>query len=386
MIDPSQIQPPDDSGSTTFDRFCYQAQIAFPYCLMCALGGDVVSVVPEHIEDVAIQFDSGWRFLQIKTRDPESGPWKLADITKKKGGGLRSLVRAYKTLGEVPATFELHVEGALARKDPIESLASDRGAAQSEVVSNLQKYLKLDAPTCEGFVRRLRLVPQIATRETIRAHNVLLLGSQASHLDHATICAIYDQMVGLIYTAMQARLLPSGWKAAFLKKGCLAGKSQELFDKKRLTRDHFRSSVAQVSKPAQPLLRRVVDSSVLSATLLEKKLLIGGASQQLIQHAKSLRAQASQLEYEQKTSAIYDDRTLDDVRERLLLRTAGLVNEYGKGPTPAAAIWNRLVETLGDQRSTIDSRGIFHQDPDLLLGEVCQLSDFCKTSWGNADA
>src|ERR1035437_1260020 len=101
-MDPSQLVPSNDTGKSSFERFCYQAHIAFPYCLNCALGGDVVCVVAEHIEDLAVETNEGWRFLQIKTRDPEKGPWTLSDLTGK-SGGLCSLLRAHRRLGALAA-------------------------------------------------------------------------------------------------------------------------------------------------------------------------------------------------------------------------------------------------------------------------------------------
>jgi hypothetical protein len=72
--DPKGIAVTVDTGADTFSRYVYQVEIAFRFCLDCALGGDVVSVVPEHLEDIALECRSSWRFLQIKTRNAELGP------------------------------------------------------------------------------------------------------------------------------------------------------------------------------------------------------------------------------------------------------------------------------------------------------------------------
>ena len=88
----SETPPPDDTGADTFRRFRYQAHVIFRFCLDCALVGNVTSVLPEYFEDVALELSSNsWRFAQIKTRNPDQGPWTLADLLKKKGGALRSL-------------------------------------------------------------------------------------------------------------------------------------------------------------------------------------------------------------------------------------------------------------------------------------------------------
>ena len=85
-----------DWGSDTFARFRYQAEATLPYCLsLVSSHSDIQAVIPEHLEDIAIKTDSGWRFLQVKTRNPERGLWGASDLLSKKGGALRSLYRTY---------------------------------------------------------------------------------------------------------------------------------------------------------------------------------------------------------------------------------------------------------------------------------------------------
>jgi len=384
-LDASQLLPADDTGRVTFERYCYQAHVAFPFCLNCALGGDVVCVVAEHVEDIAVQFNAGWRFLQIKTRDVEKGPWTLSDITAK-GGGLHSLLRSYRSLGSLPATLELHVEGVVQRKDLLQKLLTESGQCDVTLLEKLEKSLKIDSAECRDFVKRLRIVHSYPTRETIRAQNTRLLVNHAGHLAASTLDEIYDRMLMLIYASMQAKVLPHNWKSAFLTRGVLRGKAQELFLQKQLLREHFKTIVQPITVAPQPLLKRLVDNSGQPPTLLEQKLIMGGASTEIIQHAKTLRANASQRELELLSSQMYEDGVLEDVQTRLLIRAHGLVNEHGSGKTPAAAIWNALLRVLGEQHHVIDSKGLFHNDPDLLLGAICNLSDKCQTGWGIADA
>src|ERR671919_692299 len=94
---PLSVTPPDDTGSDTFRRFRYQAEVAFPFCLDTALIGNVISVIPEHLEDLAIEFaDGSWRIIQIKTRDPGQAPWTLATLLGGDGGAFRSLLRTHR--------------------------------------------------------------------------------------------------------------------------------------------------------------------------------------------------------------------------------------------------------------------------------------------------
>jgi hypothetical protein len=382
----SSIVPSDDSGSTTFERYCYQAHIAFPYCLDCALGGAVASVVPEHLEDVAVEFTDGWRFLQIKTRDLERGPWRIADLSCK-GGALWSALRTHRALGLCRGYLEIHLEGVADRKDPIRWLIrADNVPIDVDLVSAVEKDLKIDESECRALLARLRLIPSHPGREFIQAQNLRMLGSQARHLPAATIEDIYDRILALIFTAMQARLLPKNWKSTYMERGMLRGSARERFAQKRLGRDSFASIIAPIVTPPQPLLKRIINTREQRPTVLEQKLIVGGASSSIIEHAKLLRANASERELEILSSQMYDDRVLEDVQRRLLIRVDGLVNQYGTGTAPAATIWNQLLQLLAQQRDVIDSRGAFAKDPDLLLGQVCSLSDQCKSGWGFADA
>jgi hypothetical protein len=112
--------PPDDTGRVTFERFRYQAHVAFRFCLEAAAGGDVQAFVCEHFEDVAVQLIGGWRLAQIKTRDPELGPWRLSDLLARRGA-LRALHRTHQALAELDDTdtcrLEARLEGAIARDD-----------------------------------------------------------------------------------------------------------------------------------------------------------------------------------------------------------------------------------------------------------------------------
>lgn len=129
-IDPAHIVPSDDTGSDTFARYRYQAAFAFPFCLDCALGRSIDSVVFEHIEDLVLEQNERWRFIQIKTRDPGLGAWTLTDLLSD-GGALRSLFRSYRLVGDVDCTFEAYLEGAARRRDGIEHLIDPRTCSRS---------------------------------------------------------------------------------------------------------------------------------------------------------------------------------------------------------------------------------------------------------------
>src|SRR5215813_11649551 len=93
MTNPLNTAPPNDTGTDTLKRYRYQGQLAVPFCLECALGGSIRSVIMEHYEDIVIEYIDHWRFIQVKTRDTRYGPWKLSDALD----GLKSLHRTYQS-------------------------------------------------------------------------------------------------------------------------------------------------------------------------------------------------------------------------------------------------------------------------------------------------
>ncbi len=380
--------PPDDSGSRTFERYCYQAEIAFRFCLNCALGGDIIAVIAEHFEDIALQYSSSWRFLQVKTRDPARGPWRLSDLTGR-GGALRSLLRSFKILKGVivPTTFELYLEGAVAPKDDIQLLLTPNGRRVANLASGMSKTFGLDTTECQQFLKSVNVTHSLPAREVIGAWNLRLLISQAGHLPAKTLETTYDRVIGAIEIAMKAALLPTDWKS----RACLAAPfsrtANERFLMKQLTKDHLRPLFASITTPPLALLKSVVEPETARLSALEEKLIVGGATSEIIRKAKDLRALATQREVENSAARIWDDGdALDDVRRRLETRVLGLMAEHKRGAMPAVMIWNKLVDVLTRHRDAIDLRGFLNRDPDLLLGEVCEMSDLCKTDWGIADA
>lgn len=191
QTDPSAVIPPDDTGAKTFSRFCYQAHLAFRFCLDCALDGTVVSVVPEHIEDIAVEYADRWRFIQVKTRESHLGPWRLSDLTAAHGG-LRSLLRAYRVLRDAPTIHELFLEGPIDPRDSIRLLLTPDGRRDTALRQRLGSALALEPTESADFLERLRLVPDMPARQGIMDRNLRYLGAQARQLPFGTLMGIYE--------------------------------------------------------------------------------------------------------------------------------------------------------------------------------------------------
>src|SRR5574341_294040 len=106
------MTPPDNTGPDTLRRYRYQAQLVVPYCLDCVTNGKVMSVLMEHFEDIVIEYQDVWHFVQVKTRNQNLGPWKLSDALD----GIKSLWRTYQSIHQIKsikASYALFLEGAI---------------------------------------------------------------------------------------------------------------------------------------------------------------------------------------------------------------------------------------------------------------------------------
>lgn len=206
-FDPGAVDPPDESGDSTYSRFKYQAHLAFPFCLDCVFGhGRVVAVVPEHVEDLTIEHaDGSMRFIQVKTRDAHRGPWRLRDLARRRGA-LHGLLRSYKATSEARATYELFLEGPHARSDAIAKLSSPETRRDQDLIDAVAKGVGLTPDECRDFVSRLRLCSGQPSREQIVAQNMHELLGRYPALPGESLREIYERVVARIDQAMATGL------------------------------------------------------------------------------------------------------------------------------------------------------------------------------------
>jgi hypothetical protein len=210
--------PPDDSGRDAFERFRYQAHIAFRDCLNCAADQGVRAVICEHFEDLCIEGSDEVRFRQIKTRNPDYGLWRLVDLCSA-GGAFRSLLRSHRALSRVTDArsfvYEAAVEGVLDRDDPICQLPPRGGTPDDALAKLVTKHMKphteLRLAEAREFLGRVRVQPS-PQRDSIVALNKELLASIGGDLPAAELAGIYEKVIELICQAMSGTRMPN-WPA-----------------------------------------------------------------------------------------------------------------------------------------------------------------------------
>ncbi|WP_327134383.1 DUF4297 domain-containing protein [Streptomyces sp. NBC_01343] len=209
MVDPIEVEAPDDTGSQTARRYEYQTHVAVGAVLEMLAGAPVEHVTCEHIEDVTVARrdpravgDLMWDFQQVKSRD-DTSPWRLADVLDK--GPLNSLWRTYQALNGHHSTYQLTaaLEGDLSPKDPLLMLlARGAGAQDGRCLSRVAVRLGADREVVAEFLKlvRIRTLPR---RGDIELRNVEALGELTRpDISRGTLKALYSEIVGMVGKAM----------------------------------------------------------------------------------------------------------------------------------------------------------------------------------------
>lgn len=384
MIDPKEIQPQVDAGSDVLRRFRYQAEITLPYCLSCSLGSEILSVIPEHLEDIAIECESRWRFIQVKTRNPERGLWRLSDLFVQ-GGALRSLFRTHKQISEVVVTLELLLEGATKPGDLIENLRSDGNRNDPGLVSAVADKLEIGEKDAISFLDRVVLHKPPPLRLNIKDSNLRLIHEQNSSLTHPEVLAIYEKLISEIERAMRADSLGPEWPGYVLHPSNRPSGFSERLAAKRITRARLKGLVAPLTSRPKHLLQRVTDSTTTSISELERKLVTGGATDRIIERARMLHSNAQAHLFTFQAGTLYPVHDLvEDLNQRLETHVVAKIALYQSSLRPAIDIWDSLLNEFTTNASVIDPNSVMNADPMLLIGHICELADMCVVDWGMA--
>lgn len=152
---------------------------------------------------------------------------------------------------------------------------------------------------------------------------------------------------------------------------------------KRLTASDLANILGSLASGDYPLLLRITDLYEPCPTNLEKKLIAGGATERIIKNAKELRANASIREAEILSSGFFmEEEKIIDVQVRLEILANSVVERFDDSDKPAKTIWLELRKEITQTVSSVDPNRIYKQDPYLLLGAVCGISDECRIDWG----
>jgi hypothetical protein len=371
-----------DAGADTIARFHFQAELSAPLCFRCAVDPEIVAVLPEYLEDVALECTWGWRFIQIKSRDPELGIWRLS-LLLGESGALRSLYRTFVQTMEKSVRLELILEGAIKRNDPIANLLSGGDRTDSTLVSKVATALEITEDEARKFLSKVYLHERPVAREGIEASNLRVLHQQAPRRGHDEVLPVYNKMIDEILRAMRAAPIGELWPSYVVDPVSAPTQEQQRIQNKRITKEQIKGILSDVLGPPGVLLRRLTDSESTPASVLEEKLRVGGAPEDIITHARVLRFEAERRIVEMSAgSATSVELEVEDLRTRLEVFAVAERTVNAQKSNPAPEIWNGLVKTLGIAAAGLDPAHVLRRDPMLLLGEICELAQRCRFNFG----
>lgn len=371
-----------DAGSDTLSRFRYQAEVTLPYCVSALLcENDIRAVVAEHREDIALKTSTGWRFLQVKSRNPERGLWTAAELLRKRGGALRSLYRTYLLTEGEDHSLELVLEGAVSTDNPIRTLRSDQD--RSRLVQMVVDKLGTTEATARDFIRRVTLNESASHRKDIHATNARLLHQHAPSLSFPQLEALHDALLGEIESAMRCERLGPLWPRRVVHPEKRPGTTEERLLAKTLDANRLPALAGLLASSGLPLLKPMVEPGAGPVSALVQKLVLGGAPPDVIRQARNLQANALHHRFRRMAQAVAsDDALMTDLHERIRTYAVTAAAVHASSPQPAIGIWNDLLDKFDARAAEIDRHSLVSADPMLLMGESCILSDECVTDWG----
>ena len=373
--------PPDDTGTDTIKRYRYQAQLALPFCLACARKYKVRSIIMEHFEDIVVECDDYWHFIQVKTRNAERGHWKLPDAID----GLKSLYRTFSETSDLKAKYSLYIEGAIAVTDDLNALtlSSSSMDISNDIVQKISQKLDIENSKCRDFLESVTVHANQPPRAHITSYNIRLMGQGSASSSIREIESLEEKLTDEILRAMSCDRLDNLLYRYIAKAEELEDEIKARIDAKRLTASNIADIIGSLASGDYPLLLRITDLHEPSPTNLQKKLIAGGATERIIKNAKELRANASIREVEIRSSGfINQEDRIVDVQIRITTLTNSIVEEHDELEKPAKIIWRKVLNELTQKKETVDPHRIYKQDPYLLLGAVCGISDECRIDWG----
>ena len=374
--------PDRDWGSDTLARFRYQAEVTLPYCVSALLSeNDIVAVIPEYLEDIALKTKTGWRFLQVKSRDPERGLWTAAGLFAKKGGALRSLYSTYlETEGE-DYSLELVLEGAVRTDNAIGALRPRQD--RSPLVPMVMDKLNATQASAEDFLRRVTLDQSAPHRTDIHATNARLVHQHAPSLTHPEVEALHGALLEEIEKAMRCERLGALWPRSVVHPERRSRVFEERLRAKTLDAKRLSGIAEALTSAGRPLLKRFVETGGGPVSALTQKLVLGGATPNLIDRARTLQANAlhHRLVRAARNLVVNDDlRT--DLEERIRTYADTAAAKHASSAHPAIEMWAYLLDRFGTHAADIDPHKLVSADPMLLMGESCILSNECVFGWG----
>ncbi|MCV7144646.1 dsDNA nuclease domain-containing protein [Mycobacterium riyadhense] len=375
----------DDTGTTTFERFQWQAKLAVRSWLGMLAGDGTLAVLCEHVEDLAFVEASGFCFAQLKTRD--RGSWSVAKICEK-GHAVDRLAASYDladAAGIVDRSrFEVWLEGPPSEAKETTDFFNDPTSATSITKKKIRDF-GLKGVKLDDFLERLSVRCHQPARSCIDAVVIRLLGAIWPALTMDQLERLYESLLLAAESAQSATALPPSVRAA-MRAAQVNPMEDGVWDpiaSKSLTEDQLRAICPPLPADTdQELLARAATGE---ATVLELKLVRAGAREATVRNALVARADADVAATTARASGVMtadSERSLD----LRLLDTAHSIASLAasSGVTmqrPGEHIFHTLMSNAANT-AALDLDRLYNRDHRLLVGHLCTVSDQCRFGWG----
>ena len=235
----------------------------------------------------------------------------------------------------------------------------------------------------KDFLEHLSVYPNNPHRENVSATNIRFLGQVTPQIPLGELEAIYEKCIDEIFRSMEGAPIGPRISELFNLNEYNSNNLPLDIQAKRFTKERLLEILGGVVEGSFPLLKRVTDTEKGRPTNLEAKLIAGGAEEKVIGDAKMLRANASFRLAEISSLSLFGEMNqIEDVGNRLITLSNSVIQKNTAVDFPARIAWDELLHRLESNPGNVDPNQLFRQDPFLLLGYVCELTDKCLITWG----
>jgi len=377
--------PSDPTGTSTFERFRWQAKLAVRAWLGLLVDDEKIAVVCEHVEDLALVSTSVVRFTQLKTRD--KGSWSAAKIFED-GHAIHRLVYSYiiaETAGLLAVSkFEVWLEGPPSEAKPTTDFFGNPGTATSAQKQKLRGF-GLPNRKVDDFLSRLAIHCHQPARQSVDAVVIRLIGATWPSLTMDQVERLYEVLLQAAEAAQSAAEPPPSMRAAIAsaRGDPNAPHAWDPISAQALTESQLRALCPPLPTDTdENLLAR---ASAGGVTVLELKLARAGASRQTVEQALLARADADVAAIAGRASGVLSFSSEQALDSRVVTSGNSIVSaaaSNASGPQrPAELVFHTMMSNVANT-AALDRDGVYGRDHRLVIGHLCSVSDQCRFSWG----
>lgn len=379
--------PASQVGVSTFERFRWQAKLAVRAWLESLVDADLLAVVCEHVEDLALVTVSGYRFAQLKTRD--RGSWSAAKICGT-GHAVHRLCDSYKLAHEAgivgSSEFEVWLEGPPSEDRATTQFFSDPTQATDELKRKIRAF-GVQGRQLADFLSRLSVKCQQPSRASVDAMNAWQMGAIWPAMTMQQIELLYERLLATAEAAQAATSSPASVRATIELARSSPGDA-DLWEP--ITAQVLSARMLRALCPPLPTdtdVDLIARATAGQASVLELKMARAGASETTVRGALQARAEADAAAAGARAAG-HMDRESESRLEARLLSTATSITTLAQlgvsaGSRPGEHIYHQLMGQAANT-AALDTDNLYNRDHRLVVGHLCTVSDQCRFDWGTS--